>query len=98
MSHPALGCEVSNSPLPVSMLDIMPAIGWLVAQDEERLWTELIEKYDGSSAPWRADIVGRAYGNRGNARSRQGKMEAALIDYNRAIQICPWSVDPVLNR
>ena len=67
-------------------------------QDEERLWTELINKYDGSTAPWRADIVGRAYGNRGNARSRQGKMDIALVDYNRAIQICPWSVDPVLNR
>ena len=25
-------------------------------------------------------------------------MDAALIDYNRAIDICPWSVDPVLNR
>ena len=67
-------------------------------QDEERLWTELIDKYDGSKAPWRADIVGRAFGNRGNARSRQGKMDIALVDYNRAIQICPWSVDPVLNR
>jgi len=49
-------------------------------------------------ANWRADIIGRAYGNRGNARTRQGKMEAALVDYNKAIAICPWSVDPVLNR
>ena len=72
--------------------------GASLLQDEERLWTELIDKYDASMAPWRADIVGRAYGNRGNARSRQGKMDAALVDYNRAIQICPWSVDPVLNR
>ena len=42
--------------------------------------------------------MGRAYGNRGNARSRQGKMDLALVDYNKAIAICPWSVDPVLNR
>lgn len=67
-------------------------------QEEERLWTELIDKYEGVDAPWRGDIVGRAYGNRGNARTRQGKMDAALIDFNRAIDICPWSVDPVLNR
>lgn len=70
----------------------------LLMQEEERLWSELINKYDGSKAPWRADIVGRAYGNRGNARSRQGKMDAALVDYNKAIDICPWSVDPILNR
>ena len=25
-------------------------------------------------------------------------MDAALADYNKAIAICPWSVDPVLNR
>ena len=34
-------------------------------QEEERLWTELIEKYEDVDAPWRGDIVGRAYGNRG---------------------------------
>lgn len=27
-----------------------------------------------------------------------GKLEAALGDYNAAMQLCPWSVDPVLNR
>ena len=44
------------------------------------------------------DVVGRAWGNRGNARSRQGKLQEALADYNEAIRICPWSGDPVLNR
>ena len=34
----------------------------------------------------------------GNAFSRQGKFEAALADLTRAQEICPWSVDPVLNR
>ena len=35
---------------------------------------------------------------RGNARSRQGKFDAALKDYNKSIELCPWSVDPILNR
>ena len=59
---------------------------------------QLIEQYGGLDAPWVPDVVGRAWGNRGNARSRQGKLEAALQDYNAAMQLCPWSVDPVLNR
>lgn len=67
-------------------------------QEEERLWTELIDKYQDSDAIWKADVVGRAYGNRGNSRSRQGKMEEALTDFNKAIALCPWSVDPLLNR
>lgn len=25
-------------------------------------------------------------------------MDAALEDFNKAIELCPWSVDPVLNR
>lgn len=28
----------------------------------------------------------------------QGKFEAAIADYNRAHELCPWSADPVLNR
>lgn len=65
---------------------------------EEAIWTEVIAKWEGLNEPWVPDVVGRAYGNRGNARSRQGRMEEALGDYNRSIEICPWSVDPVLNR
>ena len=67
--------------------------------EEERLWTQIITEYGGvTDAPWAADVVGRAWGNRGNARARQGKLEQALSDYNTAIKLCPWSVDPVLNR
>ena len=80
------------------MLRRLPGGCTYCMQEEERLWTELIDKYEGVDAPWRSDIVGRAYGNRGNARTRQGKMDAALVDYNKAIDTCPWSVDPVLNR
>ncbi|DBB14513.1 hypothetical protein WJX82_001275 [Trebouxia sp. C0006] len=67
-------------------------------QQEEALLTELITKYESNKSNWVPDVVGRAYGNRGNARSRQGKLEESLADYNTAIRICPWSGDPVLNR
>lgn len=65
---------------------------------EEALWTKIITEYSNIDAPWGADVVGRAWGNRGNARARQGKLEEALSDYNTSIKLCPWSVDPVLNR
>lgn len=65
---------------------------------EEELWTQVIEKYGGLDRNWVPDVVGRAWGNRGNARSRQGRLPEALSDYNAAIALCPWSVDPVLNR
>lgn len=53
---------------------------------------------DTSPAPWAEEIVSRAYGNRGNARARAGKADAALRDLDRAIELCPWATDPVLNR
>lgn len=73
----------------------------LNAQDvrqEEALWTRIIKEYGGLDSNWVPDLVGRAWGNRGNARSRQGRLQEALADYNESIRICPWSVDPVLNR
>jgi len=72
--------------------------GSSAAQAEEALWTELIDKYRGLDAPWAADVVGRALGNRGNSRVRQGRAEEALKDFDAAIALCPWAVDPVLNR
>ena len=45
-----------------------------------------------------AEPAGRALGNRGNSRSRQGRLDEALADFNAAIALCPWAVDPVLNR
>jgi len=65
---------------------------------EERLWTQVIEKYGPSDANWAPDASCRAYGNRGNARSRQGKFKEAIEDYNKAFELCPYSSDPVLNR
>jgi len=66
--------------------------------EEEASWTSIIEKYGGDQAPWAQDAVGRAYGNRGNSRSRQGNFEAAIADFGKSIDLCPYSVDPVLNR
>lgn len=77
---------------------LQQALNAETVQEEERLWTEVITKYQGVNAVWMPDVVGRAYGNRGNARSRQGKLGQALTDYNASIRLCPWSVDPVINR
>lgn len=53
---------------------------------------------DSAPAPWAPEIVSRAYGNRGNARVRAGRADEALRDLDRAIELAPWAVDPVLNR
>ena len=53
---------------------------------------------DSAPAPWAPEIVSRAYGNRGNARVRAGRADEALKDLDRAIELAPWAVDPVLNR
>lgn len=77
---------------------LQDALNAPTVEQEEALWTKIINEYSNVEAPWGADIVGRAWGNRGNARSRQGKLQDALRDYNKAIELCPWSVDPLLNR
>jgi len=77
---------------------IQSALNASTVEEEERIWTEVISEFEGNGKPWSDDVVGRAYGNRGNSRSRQGRLESALNDYNAAIAKCPWSVDPVLNR
>eukprot|EP00892_Ulva_mutabilis_P011591 jgi/Ulvmu1/8804/UM048_0059.1 len=77
---------------------LQDALNAPTVEQEEALWTKIIKEYGAVEAPWGPDIVGRAWGNRGNARSRQGKLQEALQDYNTAIDLCPWSVDPLLNR
>ncbi|EFJ21946.1 hypothetical protein SELMODRAFT_416844 [Selaginella moellendorffii] len=78
-------------------------------EEEERLWTKVIDSCEGVDAEWVPDILSRAYGNRGNSRSRQaffsnilesspGKIQEALEDYDRSILLAPYAVDPVLNR
>lgn len=72
---------------------------------EEAAWTAVIAEYGplmadpAAKAPWAADVVARAIGNRGNARARAGgRMDEALADLNTAIGLAPYSPDPVLNR
>ncbi|KAG0613233.1 hypothetical protein M758_6G086800 [Ceratodon purpureus] len=74
------------------------ALNATTVEEEEKLWTQVIEKYGGLDAEWVSDIVSRAWGNRGNSRSRQGKMEEALADFDRSIALAPYAADPVLNR
>eukprot|EP00210_Caulerpa_lentillifera_P004858 g4638.t1 len=90
--------DPTDSRLRAAAARIQDALKATDVTEEEQIWTEIIEQYSTLDANWVPDVVGRAWGNRGNARSRQGKMEAAINDLNKAIELCPWSVDPVLNR
>lgn len=77
---------------------VQQALGAASIQEEERLWTEVIERFSSAEAAWAPDLLARAWGNRGNCRSRQGRLGEALSDLNHSIQLAPWSPDPVLNR
>jgi len=63
------------------------------AAEEEVAWTRMLERYAG--LPQVQVIV---ISNRGNSRARQGKLQEALEDYNRAIELSPAAADPHLNR
>ncbi len=90
--------DAADPRLRAAALLVQDALNADDVRKEEALWTKIITEYSDVDAPWGADVVGRAYGNRGNSRARQGKLQEALTDYNTAIKLCPWSVDPVLNR
>ena len=66
--------------------------------EEENGWTRVIDAFEGTSWAWTTELVSRALGNRGNARSRQGKLGDALEDYNKSIAMSPTAPDPLLNR
>ncbi|MBW4585829.1 tetratricopeptide repeat protein [Aetokthonos hydrillicola Thurmond2011] len=55
----------------------------------EELWTEIIKQFPENPAVW---------SNRGNSRVSQNKLQEALADYNRAIELAPNVTDPYLNR
>lgn len=55
----------------------------------ERYWTEIIAKFPTNAGAW---------SNRGNSRVSQNKLQAALLDYNKAIELAPDVTDPYLNR
>ncbi|CAM6114683.1 unnamed protein product [Calypogeia fissa] len=90
--------DASDSRLRDAVSTFRQALDAPTVEEEERLWTKVIDEYGKVDAQWVPDIVARALGNRGNARSRQGQLELALGDYNRSIELAPYAVDPVLNR
>jgi tetratricopeptide (TPR) repeat protein len=55
----------------------------------ENYWTQLIDRLPENAALW---------SNRGNSRVSQNKLEAAIADYNKAIELAPSAPDPYLNR
>lgn len=55
----------------------------------ETYWTQLIDEFPGSAALW---------SNRGNVRAGQNKLDEAIADYTRAIELAPEEPDPYLNR
>ncbi|MBD2387860.1 tetratricopeptide repeat protein [Cylindrospermum sp. FACHB-282] len=55
----------------------------------ERYWTEIIDSFPTNAGAW---------SNRGNSRVSQNKLQAALTDYNKAIELAPNVTDPYLNR
>jgi tetratricopeptide (TPR) repeat protein len=52
-------------------------------------WTTIIDRYPDNAAAW---------SNRGNAKVSQNKLEAAIADFDQAVQLAPNSPDPYLNR
>ncbi|MGH2412835.1 MAG: tetratricopeptide repeat protein, partial [Microcystaceae cyanobacterium] len=51
----------------------------------EASWTQLIEAFPTNPAVW---------SNRGNSRVSQNKIDAAIADFNQAIQLAPNAPDP----
>lgn len=55
----------------------------------ERYWTQILEQFPDNPAAW---------SNRGNSRVSQNKLQEALGDYNKAVELAPNVTDPYLNR
>lgn len=55
----------------------------------EGYWTQLIEQFPENPAVW---------SNRGNIRVGQNRLDDAIADFNRSIQLAPQAPDPYLNR
>lgn len=62
-------------------------------EEEEATWSAILGKY--GAVP---EVEARVVVNRGNSRARQGKLDAALSDYTRSIELAPGEVDAYLNR
>ncbi|NRB08106.1 MAG: tetratricopeptide repeat protein [Richelia sp.] len=55
----------------------------------EKYWTQILDEFPLNPAVW---------SNRGNVRVSQNKLQAAMADYNKAIELAPNETDPYLNR
>lgn len=55
----------------------------------DKYWSQLIEQFPTNPALW---------SNRGNSRASQNKLEDAIADYNKAMELAPEAPDPYLNR
>ncbi|MGD1909287.1 MAG: tetratricopeptide repeat protein [Rivularia sp. (in: cyanobacteria)] len=55
----------------------------------EEYWTQFLEKFPDNAAVW---------SNRGNSRISQNKLEEAIADFNKSIELAPNVTDPYLNR
>jgi tetratricopeptide (TPR) repeat protein len=55
----------------------------------EQRWTDIITLLPDNAAVW---------SNRGNAKVSQNKLEAAIADFNKAMELAPDAPDPYLNR
>jgi len=69
-------------------------------EEEEAAWSACVARLQPltRSSEWATPLLAGVLGNRGNARSRQGKLDAAVEDYDAAIALAPYAIDPVLNR
>lgn len=55
----------------------------------EGYWTQIIDRFPDNAAAW---------SNRGNARVSQNKLDSAIADFNKAMELAPSAPDPYLNR
>ena len=55
----------------------------------EDYWTQLLEAHPTSAPIW---------SNRGNVRVSQNRLEEAIADYDKSVELAPLSPDPYLNR
>ncbi|MBC7822506.1 MAG: tetratricopeptide repeat protein, partial [Candidatus Parcubacteria bacterium] len=89
--------EVSPQP---SALDLYEQVGTLKEQafeatnkgdfaTAEGYWTQIIDRFPDNAAAW---------SNRGNARVSQNKLDSAIADFNKAMELAPSAPDPYLNR
>lgn len=60
--------DITDASLRKAAQQIQDALNAKDVVSEERIWTEIIDQYSNVDAPWVPDVIGRAWGNRGNAR------------------------------